>query len=502
MPSSPTTQIDQRRTSDESVGARLRRRIATAVTVLVLAALIGPSAAGAVLPQEVDENGNNNTPAGSQHPECEECPDPEDYDGPVTTTTETVDWTYESHDCTWLVTGRLVVRNPTADGVADRDPIEGVEVKVSGRAWAGLYNDWGTDTTNADGEFSVSETECSDRKVKVEAKFESDDLRVKGPSSPSSYLLYESDGTIDPSDIELNGEPFGPGFSAGDQGSTQARTDAQTWIVYRKALDYLDDIGYASLNDLTVHNPASLAPSGSWADPILHDIHISPAHTASLDTMLHELGHHWMYPREIGEGCLTTAISDGSTHDLIEKPCVAFNEGVSNFFSNKLEQEMNTAGLITSSESTDSTKPMNRAELIFCTTCDDDGLPLGLVSLSRVETNEYGWDQVFRVLTSSDITRQLFGPGYGDGGLVSTYNGPSCGGRGMPVNQDDLADALRVIGDSSDKIDLQDSDDPSVADLFDRADDRLAGFDLTDSIAYLNTVDPTSDSEPHEAYGC
>ena len=72
----------------------------------------------------------------------------------------------------------------------------------------------------------------------------------------------------------------------------------------------------------------------------------------------------------------------------------------------------------------------------------------------------------------------------------------------MPVGQDDLADALFVIGDSSDEFDLRDSNDPSVADLFDRAADRLGSFDVTDSIAYLNAVDPTLDSEPHEAYGC
>ena len=63
-------------------------------------------------------------------------------------------------------------------------------------------------------------------------------------------------------------------------------------------------------------------------------------------------------------------------------------------------------------------------------------------------------------------------------------------------------DALYAFGTDSDKIDLRDPQDPSVADFLERAEDRLSTFDDWDEIAYLNTIDPTSDSEPHEAYGC
>ena len=476
---------------------RSRRRVLGLVLALLAAGLIGPVVAGA---SPVIDEGNGNTTPG-QPPECAECPeaDPDELE-PSTTPDET----HQSHDCTWRVTGRLLVRDPTLDGVEDRDPIAGVKVKVSGRSSPGSYREWDTDETNSNGEFSVSRSGCGRRVVKVEAKFESDsdDLRVKGPDSPTWYELYESANALEASDIELNGEPFGPGYGGGGQGTSQGRTDAQTWIAFRKALDYLDEIGYPSLNDTVVNNPASLAPDGSWSDPITHGIHISPAHTNSLDTMLHELGHAWAYPREIGEGCLTTALSDGSTHDRAETPCAAINEGFAKFFSNKLELELNADGALASSELVSSVTPSTRAELISCTLCDSSGLPNGLVSLGSIETSEYGWDQVFRVLTSSDLTRQLFGPGFGAAGLVSTYTGPSCAGRGMPIGVDDLHDALRAFGDSSDKLDLQDADDPSVADLFDRAADRLPSFDSTDAIKYTNTIDPTLDVEPHEAYGC
>ena len=438
------------------------------------------------------------TPRRPGHPECTDCPEPSgDETGGVSTTADDVD---ESEDCTWLVTGRLLVRDPSLDGVEDKDPIAGVKVKVSGANWTGAYNSWGTDETNANGEFSVRETECSDRSVKVQAKFESDndDLRVKGPDSPTWYEIYESVDPIEPSDVDLNGEPFGSGYGSGDTAISQARIDAQTWIAYRKALDYLDDIGRSALDDTVVHNPASLAPDGSWADPILHEIHISPDHKTSLDTLYHELGHAWAYPREVGEGCLTWSLPN--THEQYEDPCVAFNEGFAAFFSNKLELELNAEDVLSSSESSSSVKPLKRAELISCSMCED-GLPAGLISLSRLEESEYGWDQVFRVLTSSDVTRHLFGDGTGARGHVSTY-GPSCTGNGQPTGQDDLADALYAFGTSSDPIDVQDAQDPSVADFLDRAADRLSGFDSWDALQYLDSLDPTSGFEPHEGYAC
>ena len=469
-------------------------RIAPIGLAFVAAFLIGPGSAAAGI-YDVDENGNT-TPAG--HPECTDCPEPSgDETGGVSTTADDVD---ESHDCTWLVTGRLIVRDPTLDGVEDRDPIAGVKVKVSGASVGKFYNSWGTDITDADGEFSVSETACARHDVKVEVKFKSDDgdLRVKGPASPTWYEIYETVDKIEASDLDLNGEPFGSGYGSGDAATTQGRIDAQTWIVHRKAIDYLDDIGRSALNDTVVNNPASLAAGDSWADPVLHEIHIIPRDTYSLDTMLHEFAHTWAYPRERGEDCLIGGLPD--THEQFENPCVAFNEGFAEFFSDKLELELNAENVLSSSESPQSVEPWKRAELVSCSMCDSAGLPRGLVSFGSLEQSEYGWQQVFRVLTSSDLTRQVFGDGTGGNGYVGSYSVPGC--SDMPIGQDDLADALYAFGTDSDKIDVQDPSDPSVAGFLDRAKDRLSTFDDWDELAYLNTIDPTSDSEPHEAYGC
>jgi hypothetical protein len=462
---------------------------------MVAAALIGPASASAGW-YTIDENGNT-TPAGhGSAPEgVASNGSSSSSSGGGYVMTEATTTTFTT-GCNWTVRGRLIVRNPVMSAISDGDPVVGVQVKVSGRSATGAalgdlgYNEWGTDVTDASGEFSVAKTECSKRRVKIEARFESDDLRVLGPSSPGWYELHDTGDEIDPATLDVGGEPFGG--DSGDQSTVQARTDAQTWILYRRAIDYVtDDVGYSFLNRTVVHNPATLAPNGSWTDPVLHDIHIAPQFTNSTWNQLHELGHAWAYPREVGEGCLTwAAISNGNTHDFQENPCVAFNEGFADFFASKLEQEMDRDGEL--AVAPPSTTPVNRADLVA----------QGLISLDRVSKNEWGWYQAFSVLTSADVTRQLYGNGIGNTGAVGTYGGASCTGRGVPADKDDLADALQAFGDAADQFDLQDSDDPSVAMFFDRAADRLSGFDDTDADRYTSYVDPEADNEPHEDYGC
>jgi hypothetical protein len=397
--------------------------------------------------------------------------------------------------CRWTVKGHVLVRNPTLPGLSDGEPVAGIQVKVSGADWAGsplgIFNSWGTDVTDSAGNFSVTHTECNKRRVRVEARFESDDLRVLGPSSPGWWELDDTDDLIEPSTIDLGGEPFGG--ETGEQRLTQAKTDAQTWILYRRAIDYLASIGYPALNHTTVHNPATLAPNGSWSDPLLHEIHIAPSMTDSVYAMLHEFGHAWAYPRELGETCLLDAVlKDADTHDYQETRCTAFNEGFADFFGHKLWLQMHDAGLLSSAPGASTLQPLSRANLVG----------KGLISLRDAEQNELGWDQAFRLLGSTDVTRWQLGPNYGSWVQAQAYTGPSCAGRGVPTGLDDLADALQVIGSSSDQFDLQDADDPTMQAFFDRADDRLAGFDSWDAVQFTNFADPAGSVEPHDAYGC
>jgi hypothetical protein len=382
------------------------------------------------------------------------------------------------------VKGRLVVRNPTLDGVTDGEPIEGVEVKVSGRSSIGWWNQWSTDITDADGNFSVSNSECSDRAVRVEARFDSDDLRVTSSGSESWYNLFETSGTRAPGTINIKDQPFGAG--SGEQSTGQARTDAQTWIAYRKAIDYVDHLGHPFTKKDTVHNPATLTTGVSASDPILQDIHIDLSETNSIDVMYHELGHVYAYQHGTGEGCLTwDALISGDTHQAQEDECVAFLEGEAEYFSDKIEQELNATGAITSTEPASTTTPFNRAKL---------SQTYGLVDLPTLGRRDVGWEQVLRVTMSTDVTRLTFGSSTGSPGSVGTYGGPACSGQ--PVGQDDLADLLTVIGTDMDYSNI------TVSSFLDRVASRLSTFDSTDEDHYRSALNPSKSTEPHSLYGC
>ena len=207
-------------------------------------------------PQEVDDIGNT-----TNDPTIEV----DDPDGDGTITIDTSGTGSGTSSCEYTVKGRLTVRNPVIDGLENGDPIKGVKIAVSGRSYYGVYNEWAEVMTGPDGKFTVHKHECDDRKIKVEARFESDDLRVTSSKSVGWYLLRETASTISPGTLDLEDEPFGG--ESGDQSTTQARTDAQTWMVYRKALDYTKSIGFPFLDKVTAHNPATLTTGLSATDP-------------------------------------------------------------------------------------------------------------------------------------------------------------------------------------------------------------------------------------------
>jgi hypothetical protein len=440
---------------------------------LVAAALLIPATANAVPPQEVDDIGNT-----TNDPTIE-VDDPEGDGGTITI--DTSGHGSGSSSCDYTVKGRLTIRNPIIDGLRDGDPIKGVKIAVSGRSFAGVYNEWAEVKTGPDGRFSVGKHECDARKIKVEARFESDDLRVTSSNSVGWYLLRETESTIEPGTLDLGDEPFGG--ETGDQSTAQARIDAQTWMVARKALDYTAGIGFPYLNKVTVHNPATLTTGISATDPILQDVHIDPSETDKLDVILHEFAHAWTYPRVTGEGCLTfDALLSGGTHEAQESSCVAFNEGFAEFFANKLEQELNDAGELKSKGIV--TTPINRAKL---------EQTFGLDDLTEVAASDKGWEDVFRVLTTSDITGQTFGLRTDKPGYVGAFSPTGCSGQ--PTTLDDLADALNVVNG-------MDVSGVSVASFLGRADNRLSAFDSADATAYMNAIDPGKTSEPHTAYSC
>lgn len=190
----------------------LRSKAALGGAVLaVFAAVLVPTSASAVAPYEPPRQTENddpnsgdgnypppprdsNDPPGDDHsnvpgPTSGPAPDPVPTHSPVTPTvgidTDTI---VASGSCSWTVKGRLVVRNPTMDGLRDNDGVVGAQVKVSGRqSFSPLgWNTWETVVTDVNGDFTVRHTDCQNQKLKVEAKFESDDLWVTSSRRASS----------------------------------------------------------------------------------------------------------------------------------------------------------------------------------------------------------------------------------------------------------------------------------------------------------------------------
>ena len=63
-------------------------------------------------------------------------------------------------DKVWTITGRLRVRESEIDGESHDRPLKGIEVRVSASdiGGDGPWTEWGRVRTDADGDFSVSET--------------------------------------------------------------------------------------------------------------------------------------------------------------------------------------------------------------------------------------------------------------------------------------------------------------------------------------------------------
>ena len=82
----------------------------------------------------------------------------------------------------WTITGRLLVRESEIDGDSHDRPLKGVEVKVSASDVGadGPWTEWGTVRTDADGDYSLAETNNGrTRFFRVQARLNSADLEVE-----------------------------------------------------------------------------------------------------------------------------------------------------------------------------------------------------------------------------------------------------------------------------------------------------------------------------------
>jgi hypothetical protein len=152
----------------------------------------------------------------------------------------------------WTITGRVRVRESEIDGASHDRPLKGIEVKVSASdiGAGGPWTEWGTVRTDADGDFTVTESNNGNsRFFRVQARLSSADLVVEDSTLDditSLDLLDRNWRTIWKSETQRDGPEVGVGtrvFASGqplDLGSASHRRRALVWYVLRTALDRLE----------------------------------------------------------------------------------------------------------------------------------------------------------------------------------------------------------------------------------------------------------------------
>src|SRR5262245_42456681 len=153
----------------------------------------------------------------------------------------------------WTITGRIRVRESEIDGESHDRPLKGIEVKVSASDIGadGPWTEWGTVHTDADGDFSLSESNNGrTRFFRVQARLFGVDLSVEDGTLvdiKSLDLLDKNWRTIWKSGTQLEGPAVSVGtrvFASGqplDLGTATFRRQALIWYVLRTALDRLED---------------------------------------------------------------------------------------------------------------------------------------------------------------------------------------------------------------------------------------------------------------------
>ena len=323
-------------------------------------------------------------------------------------------------DKVWTISGRLCVRETEIlrdDEHRDR-PLKGIEVKVSARdVSVAPWSDWGTVRTDADGDFTLRETNNGkSRFLRVRARLVGDDLEVnesKLDDLASFDLLdtnwrtvWESNGQLEGPAVSIGTRVFAAG-GALDLGSETYRRQALIWYVLRTAIDRLEaeDPWFAMNRKIAAIYPAHVITGTSYANGLTRMIYLhqgQPDDDWQPDVVLHEFMHLWNYDHNHGTINWLGAVCslrgehpiDLTTHNTQENPNVAFAEGCSEWASNALLHALWGVRL---------RKPLNRRYVAHT---------LGLTTLEMVEKSDLTVESALRLL-SVDANRgwwsHLFG---------------------------------------------------------------------------------------------
>jgi len=256
-------------------------------------------------------------------------------------------------DCTWRITGRLVVKD-AEDAFYYQPvvrPLAGVKVRVAATlySWGG-FTAWDTVETDSTGRFQITQTKsCSARRFRVWAKLDNADLRVSNGDGEEWMLLRDDPSSAFTRPLnsnDLGAFTFAQG-AVGVLGDHFAVRRAITWAMLTRAMDWLEDrdpwLGFG--RKLHVRYPANTPAGSSWAAFDTAYIHADEVSDHwDRGTVMHESMHVWNYDHNSGiTNWLAAVIGDNSTHSEQENPNIAFHEGFAEFAAWQLLHELDPA---------------------------------------------------------------------------------------------------------------------------------------------------------------
>jgi len=424
-------------------------------------------------------------------------------------------------DCTWTVTGTVKVASQEPELISKygaQIPLDGIQVKVSGAtiAW---FDEWDTVTTNAKGGFSVTKQKsCEDRKLKIEVKFQNDDLEVRHEHATSDpftnvkwYTIVEDgERRREAGRIEIVPTVFDAGKNH-DLNDSEARSHADIWVMATKLRNHLATYGTSfkftkkSVIKYPHNGIASDNVESSYCNPITQVVYIYKSNDGKEDhlnvqTLYHEMAHSWAFQHVSGELDLATnLIFTGSTHCANEKEHVSFHEAFATVVMERSYEEI---------FGKKHTLPYNRDALKEGLSCEGEVDKVD--SMRDMEVHELGWMSLFRMLTTKDLYKYTYrgeasstnpDPYDADSSnssvFISLSSNTTSFGCSNPTNftLKNLLDVFlphssKGFGDNLKKDEMN-------TDAFMNRAAKILGFESKET-ALKNLLDPTKTSEPRD----
>ena len=327
----------------------------------------------------------------------------------------------------WTISGRLLVRESEIDGDVHDRPLSGIEVKVSASDLGadGPWTDWGTVRTDADGDYSLAETNNGrTRFFRVQARLNTSDLEVEDGTVDDLQsfdlldnnwrIIWKSGAQLDGPAVSVGTRVIASGQSS-DLGDPIFRRAALVWYVLRAAIDRLEaeDAWFAISPEVKAVYPAHGGFGESWngSNGRIY-LHRDESDAWHPDVVLYRFMLQW---------------HDHHTHGSRKVsgfPSASFAHGFSLFAANALMHELWGSRL---------ELPLNRR-----TVAED----LALSTLDEIESSESGVQNALRLLRC-DLRQGWWSHLFGTA-LAYPDGRPDDDGDGRPDHPDEVGVKQRL----------------------------------------------------------